>query len=218
MTQIPKLITIIWIGDETKRPDDCIQSWRSRHPGYEFRVLGNDDYKTRDWKLKPHMDIMWNAELCGVADLMRWEILASEGGITVDADSFALQSLPQWLHECESFCASENEVLRNGMVTNAFVGSRPGNPFFGSLVDKLSQTTEVLYRQRSMFHRRKLLPAWKSVGPRALTRHLIDTKYEDMTVLPSHFFTPSHFDGFEYNGGGPIYARQLFASTIGNAR
>ena len=40
---IPKLFHFIWVGDDGKRPDNCIRTWIDRHPGWEFRLWGNDE-------------------------------------------------------------------------------------------------------------------------------------------------------------------------------
>ncbi len=45
----------IWVGDESKRPDNFIDSWRSRHPGFEIRVWGNKDLEQGDWVLAKHI-------------------------------------------------------------------------------------------------------------------------------------------------------------------
>ena len=212
--QIPTTINIIWIGDDAKRPDYCIDTWRHHHPDYEFRIWGNQEYSERKWKLQSAMDKMWKLELCGVADLMRWEILADEGGIAVDADSICEQPLPAWLHSCTAFVSSENEVVAPGLLTPAFMGTVPRNLFFERLVHKIQTSPKMLYR-RKWYGKKKWLRAYQSVGPCFLTEQLKKSGYPSMTVLPSHFFSPDHHTGFKYSGSGPVYARQLFGSTIG---
>jgi mannosyltransferase OCH1-like enzyme len=212
--KIPKLLHIVWIGDESKRPDGCIASWRNHHPDWDFRLWGNSEYEGRKWRLRSLMDEMWQFELAGVTDLMRWEILSEEGGITVDADSECLERLPDWLLTCEAFCSAANEVAAPGRLTNAFMGSKPRNSFFSAIVEYLLNKTDPLYKKHRFFFRKRI-PAWKAVGPMVLTRQLSEQRYTGMTVLPSHFFTPRHMSGVEYSGGGPVYARQLYGSTFG---
>ena len=89
---IPKKLHFVWVGDESKRPDNCINTWRHYHPDWEIKVWGNEEYQG-EWVNKAHMEQMWPRELNGVADMMRYEILFNEGGITLDADSICLQSL-----------------------------------------------------------------------------------------------------------------------------
>jgi hypothetical protein len=37
---IPRIIHVIWIGDERKRQDHNIATWRDNHPAWEFRLWG----------------------------------------------------------------------------------------------------------------------------------------------------------------------------------
>lgn len=37
---IPSKLHMIWVGDEAKRPDSCIETWRQNHPAWEFRLWG----------------------------------------------------------------------------------------------------------------------------------------------------------------------------------
>jgi mannosyltransferase OCH1-like enzyme len=40
---IPKKLHFVWIGDESKRPDNCIQSWVKLNPDYEIIIWGNTE-------------------------------------------------------------------------------------------------------------------------------------------------------------------------------
>ena len=35
---IPKKLHIIWVGDESKRPDNCIQTWIDKNPAWTVRA------------------------------------------------------------------------------------------------------------------------------------------------------------------------------------
>ena len=48
---IPKIIHIVWIGDETKRPDRWIKTWADMNPAYELRVWGNAAVQSQRWIL-----------------------------------------------------------------------------------------------------------------------------------------------------------------------
>ena len=72
---IPKKLHFIWVGDETKRPDNCVDTWRSRNPDYEIKIWGNASLVEHAWINAKHMRAMSSRELNGVADMMRWEIL-----------------------------------------------------------------------------------------------------------------------------------------------
>ena len=100
---IPKTLHIIWVGDDRKRPDNCIRTWVERNPGWTVTLWGNDDLANYGWYNARHMREMAPLELNGVADLMRWEILYNEGGFVVDADSSCTRPLDDWLLESEAF-------------------------------------------------------------------------------------------------------------------
>ena len=200
---IPKTLHFIWVGDESKRPNRCIQSWRDQHPGWEVVVWGNAELQARPWLNRAHIDAMAAREWAGVADMMRWEILFDLGGIVVDADSFCLQPLPEWLLECEAFACWENELLRPGLISNGTFGSRGRTPFLAALINDIRMEATVIDRM-----------AWETVGPLRLTQTWKKFGYSNLTLLPSHFFIPRHFTGAEYTGGGPVYAQQEWGSTL----
>jgi mannosyltransferase OCH1-like enzyme len=199
---IPKLLHIIWVGDETRRPDNCIETWRRHNPDWELRVWGNDALASYGWVNSSHMRQMAQREMNGVADLMRWEILYHEGGFVVDADSVAMRPLAHWLFECESFACWENEIVRPGLIAAGYVASVPENPLIGQIVLDLQAQASVVNDM-----------AWKTVGPQRLTDTYFRHQGRGMTVWPSHFFIPEHFSGLRYEGSGHVFARQEWAST-----
>lgn len=200
---IPKKLHFIWVGDETKRPNRCLQSWRDHHPDWTLRLWGNEELAAKAWRNRAHIDAMATREWAGVADMMRWEILFEEGGIVVEADSTCVRPLPDWLLECEAFACWEHELARPGLISNGTFGSVAWTPFLATLIDDIHQEATVIDRM-----------AWESVGPLRLTNTWKETRYQNLTLLPSHFFLPRHFTGAEYNGSGPVYARQEWGSTL----
>lgn len=211
--QIPKILHFVWVGDESKRPDDCINSWKAHHPDWEIKIWGNDEYHNRQWRLKSHMQTMWDHELNGVADMMRYEILLEHGGIALDADSICIKPLPEWILECEAVAATENGLFRTPLIACGFQGTKPRNPFYEALVRNLETNPDALYRRHFGF-RSKLRPAWKTVGPRYLTQTYHQEVYANLTILPGHFFYPVvGKEGYSYEGGGPVFAFQLWGAT-----
>lgn len=200
---IPKTLHIIWVGDESKRPDNCIATWRRNNPNWRLRVWGNTELATYGWINADHMRQMATRELNGVADLMRWEILYNEGGFVVDADSICLRSLPDWLLEGEAFACWENEIVRPNLIAAGYVASIPENPFIGQIVLDIKSAESVVHDK-----------AWKTVGPVRLTENFYRYRGSNMTVHPSHYFIPEHFSGQRYEGHGLVFARQEWATTL----
>jgi mannosyltransferase OCH1-like enzyme len=199
---IPKTIHIIWVGDESRRPDNCIDTWRHRNPNWSLRVWGNDELAHYGWVNARHMKAMASRELNGVADMMRWEILYNEGGFVVDADSVCVHSLDDWLFDAAAVACWENEIARPGLIAAGYVAAHAGNPFIGQIVLDIQSEPTVTDRL-----------AWETVGPLRLTRSHAKYRYTGLTVWPSHFFMPQHFTGIRYEGGGTVYAHQEWAST-----
>ena len=200
--RIPKNLHFIWVGDESKRPDNCIQSWIDYHPDWTIKLWGNDDLATRSWINAKHMRAMSRHELNGVADMMRWEILYAEGGIVIDADSICIRKLDDDLLDCQAFACWENEIARPGLIAAGYFGSIPENPFIGQIIEDISKELDVTTDM-----------AWKTVGPLRLTDSYRRYQYQDLNIYPSHYFIPEHFSGVVYKGAGRIYARQLWGST-----
>jgi mannosyltransferase OCH1-like enzyme len=145
---------------------------------------------------------MSKRELNGVADMMRWEILYNEGGFVVDADSVCLRPLDDALLDCEAFACWESEIARPGLIAAGYFACAAENPFVGQIVIDINQAETVVNDM-----------AWKTVGPMRLTESYRRYAYHGLNILPSHLFIPEHFSGVRYQGPGPVYAHQEWAST-----
>ncbi|HXY05091.1 MAG TPA: glycosyltransferase [Burkholderiaceae bacterium] len=200
---IPKTLHIIWIGDESKRPNNCIQTWIEKNPAWQIKIWDNQALASHGWINGEHMRVMARRELNGVADMMRWEILYNEGGFVVDADSICVRSLDDWLLAADAFACWENEIARPGLIAAGYVASIPQNPFFGQIIIDIRAEASVVDKM-----------AWETVGPMRLTVSHRKYRYSNLTILPSHLFIPRHFTGISYTGSGPVYAKQEWGSTL----
>jgi hypothetical protein len=149
---------------------------------------------------------------------MRYEILYREGGVYVDADSYSIRPLDEWLLKAEMFACWENTLAqgRARLVSNAFLGSVPGNPFLRYLIDTIGRRNDQFKRWSWSRMRFVRMGAWKSVGPYRLTKCIYGYQgkgYLDITILPSHMFCPNHYRGERYSGSGLVYADHQWAST-----
>jgi mannosyltransferase OCH1-like enzyme len=201
MIRIPKILHFVWVGNEALRPNNCIDSWRRLNPDYKVIVWGNDLFAQTPWYNIEHIHDMIPRELNGVADMMRYEILYHHGGIALDADSFCVRALEDWLIEPTEFACWESEVYRPGLIGCNAIGSIPGSPFIGQIIQDISNEKTVIHDM-----------AWKTVGPLRITNAWNKYKFP-LTIYPSHYFSPNHFAGTEYAGNGPVFAKQLWGST-----
>lgn len=202
---IPKTFHFIWVGDESKRPDNCIDTWRAAHPAWDFHLWGNAELEARGWINAVHMARMREREWNGVADMMRWEILHEHGGIVFDADSICVQPLDDWLLDCEAFACWESEIARPGLIAAGYFGCTAGNPFVKQIIDEIAAAPTVTDAM-----------AWQTVGPQRLTDAYREHRYTPLRIYPSHYFIPRHFTGITYEGADKVYAHQLWGSTLGS--
>lgn len=201
-TAIPKTLHFIWVGDESKRPDNCIDTWRALNPDWEIKLWGNASLAETEWVNGAHMAEMAKRELNGVADMMRWEILYNEGGVVVDADSICVRPLDDSLLDCEAFACWESEMARPGLIAAGYFGAHRENPFVGQIILDIRDEPTVCNDM-----------AWKTVGPQRLTDSYRKYHYHPLRIYPSHYFIPEHFSGVAYEGDGPVYAHQFWGST-----
>lgn len=215
--QIPRKLHMIWVGNDNRMPRDGIESWRTAHPDWTFRLWTDRELYSHGWQNAAHIatfvrERKWPA----VADLMRYEILHREGGVYVDADSHCLRPLDDWLLENEMFACWVDTLEKRKLINNAFLGSVPRNPFLAFVIEEARRKRDVLTRwswSRLAFVK---MGAWRSVGPHHLTRCVDRYQgrgYANITVLPSHMFSPNHFRGRVYEGNGVVYADHCWATT-----
>jgi mannosyltransferase OCH1-like enzyme len=220
LSNTPKKLHLIWVGNANRCPAKCIQSWRDNHPDWRFKLWTDKDMRETDWinavQLRSFAEAgHWSA----VADLMRYEILYREGGVHADADSFSVRPLEDWFLRCEMFACWENTLAqgRARLVSNAFLGSVPGNPFLRYLIDTIGKRKNQFQRWSWSRMRYVRMGAWKSVGPYRLTKCIYDYNegkgYHGISILPSHMFCPNHYRGKLYSGHGLVYADHQWAST-----
>ena len=199
---IPKVIHMVWVGDEAKRPSDLIQTWVDKNPDWHVKVWGNKEFKEREWVNKAHMRAVWDTKLCGVADMMRYEILYEEGGFCIDADSICELPLDDSLFTSDITLFYENELIRPGLIANGYIAATPKNDFFRRISEKIKGNPDV-----------PAYEAWVATGPIVLTAAVQEQSPANLKILPSHLFMPEHHTGHTYKGDGKIYGRQHWSST-----
>ena len=201
---IPKKLHFVWIGDESKMPVKCIDTWRDKNPDYEVKVWGNDslkDYVWHNWdKLS---DMLHKKDYAGASDIMRYQILYQHGGIYLDADSYCIKPLEDWLLNCEAFASWEQELMRNNLIANGFIGGIPRAETWKMCMDAVA--TKDCAEQKL---------AWMITGPILLTDVFFKGQ-ANLTVYPSHFFMPEHHSGYVSKVTGHHFASHLWGSDIG---
>lgn len=195
--RIPKIIHFVNTGDENLAFEKRIDTWRERHPDATVRIWDRDTISEIPWFNAHHIHEMAAHDMAAAVDLIRWEILFREGGISPDIGSTCLNTLPDWILECEMFAGWENEIIAPGLISTAVVGSVAANPFLLRLIQDIGRHPSLIGRA-----------AREATGTLALTDAHRRYRYSNLTVLPSHFFAPRHHSGTAYVGNGPVFADQ----------
>lgn len=201
---IPKILHFIWIGDESKIPLDCINTWITKNPTYNSHIWTNESVSQNFWvNAKQLHEMLDKKDYAGAADIMRYEILYNEGGIYIDADSVCLKPLEDWLLNCEAFASWEQEHMRNNLISNGFLGGVKGAEVWKICIDEVS--TKDCTEQRL---------AWQITGPLMMS-DVFFKKQPNLTVYPSHFFMPRHHTGYESKVTGHRFADHIWGSDTG---
>lgn len=202
---IPKIIHQLWIGDAPP-PTSMMNTWRDKHPECEYIRWSEDEIVKRGLPLSCVHRINEMEEICGKADIIRWEILYHYGGVFIDADSICIEPIDQLFKEGKSFASYENEACREGLVAVGTMAFTPKHPLVRECIEWIQNNDCSVNRTKKR--------AWMLTGPVLLTAMINTNKYKDVLIHPSYYFLPQHFsDTPEYTGHGKVYAHQEWGST-----
>jgi predicted nuclease with TOPRIM domain len=196
---IPKIIHQLWIGPYPM-PSNLMKTWKNKNPDYEYILWNESEIKKRGFQFKCYKKIFNMKEICGKADIMRWEILCKYGGIFIDADSICIEPLDDSIINNTAFASYENEKNRGTLVANGTMGFIPNHPL---CIDAIKNILTNNINNK----------AWITVGPGLLTKLIESGKYSDIKIYPSYYFIPIHYEGLTYLGHRKVYAHQEWGST-----
>jgi mannosyltransferase OCH1-like enzyme len=197
---IPKIIHQIWLGDQSKRPQQFIDTWKRMNPTWEHRLWTEENMPPSF--IKRHFDSC--PSLAGKADILRYQLLWEHGGFFIDADAECLNPLDDFFVDNEAFCCWENEYVRAGLMSNGYMASVPRNQILWEMLNTIAQRPDMNYEP---------LETWRITGPMLLTNTVCNHRYNRMTIYPSHYFIPRHYSGLQYQGKDKIYAMQYWGTT-----
>lgn len=206
---IPKKIHQIWLGDQKKRPQILINSWKYKNPDWDHFLWTEENIP--EIVNKKQFDA--TNEYPGKADILRYELLYYFGGIFIDADSECVKPLNNLnINEYDLVCCYENEILCENLCSNGYLASKRKSKYIRDIIAKINNYTPSFLNQLPE------LSSWKYLGPVLLTEILNRRNYYDekINILPSHIFIPKHHTGLEHYDDSEIYAKQYWGSTINN--
>lgn len=200
-----KTLHCIWIGDETKRPDKWIKTWKDKHPGWEYILWDNEALIARDWHNKELLQsYLSEGRYPVVADIMRYQILYEYGGFMHPADSVCLEPTDELFTDYDSYAVYENETVRPGLISPLY-GAEKGSTFAYELMTNLPKVAPKAKDGRNK-------APWQVTGNLYMQKMYAKTK-ANVKVFPSYTFTPIHYTGETYKGNDKVYAVQMWGTT-----
>lgn len=169
--QIPRQIHYCWYGGSplSSLSQRCLQTWRDIMPGYEIRRWDenaldlNSPYVAAAYKLK---------KFAFVADYMRLRILYDIGGIYLDTDIEAVQSMDELLPLSLFF-----GLQSPGSVGVSVIGGAKGHPFLRLLMEALDK--------EAMTGKLTFQPL-----PELVTELVASRGHQDLNIFPEDYFYP----------------------------
>ena len=205
MIHIPRIIHQIWIGNKVC-PINLINSVKEKHPEIEHILWTDDEIKKRNMTFVCQKQIDEIGAFCGMADIMRYEILYKYGGIYIDADSLCLESLDNFFFENTGFAVYENEKLRSGLIANGTLGFVKQHPILKDMIEHIKNNEVSILKTGKQ--------PWQTTGPLLLTTKYNTGLYNDIKIYPSYYFYPIHQTGSIYDGHKKVYFNQIWGSTF----
>lgn len=194
---IPKILHQIWIGDEKKMPRDHMETWKTLHPTWEYKLwteseiaefnLTNINTYNRYYK-----DKCYN----GCANILRVEIINQFGGIYVDADSVCTNPMDDLTFL--DFFAVYSPNIKN-RVGNAFFGTTKEHPALKMYIDEISKLKTI--------H-----PSWSTTGGTLWGKVIKKLNIVDK-ILPSYSFYDKSLRGKDVEVIGKNYGTHYWGTT-----
>jgi len=195
---IPKIIHQIWIGDQSQRPIECMETIKRDNPDCEYKLWTEKELKKLKISKKLELKLKCMSEICGKCDIYRYLILKEHGGIYIDADTVSVEPLDEFFFKTSGI-AFENELCRRDLLAVGFLAFPPNHPLMTDCITHI-ETNPIKS------------PAWVTTGNYMLTNIVKEKRYH-MNFYPSYYFYPEHHTEQKYNGHGKVYLSQLWGST-----
>ena len=204
-----KKMTHIWIGPH-QPPLHWMDSWRQKHPQWDYSIFTDDMLKARTWHNQHLIDKYYQMGVwAGVADLIRYELLYEQGGFLPPADSMCLHNMDELFTSPTDWAYTVFENDRDPHIAPNWISPvqacNPGNTFVKLLIDTLHELPVDELDPKP----------WKSTGNGWLSQFVPDAKKHKLMIWPSHYTIPTHYSvrSTPYIGNDKIYAKQMWGST-----
>jgi len=124
---------------------------KRNNPDYEYRLWTDHDNRRLIEDLYPWFLSTYDSYAHGIerVDAVRYFILYTYGGVYIDLDMECLKPIDSLFREGELFFSLEaGPLIRNQVVSNAFMAANKGNLFFHHIITHLEsfKTQDITYR------------------------------------------------------------------------
>jgi hypothetical protein len=188
---IPRTLHQLWIGRPVpEHIAEYMQTWRDRHPDWEYRLWTEKELGELPMVNRWLYDNACRFALPGRceqfrSDIARYEILATHGGVYIDADFECLRPIDPLLRSplVHAFSAWEEDQK---WINLAVYGTEPNHQFVHDL--RLGLTAHV---KRLTLNGTRPNTGSRLSGPRYLTRVWERNSYDPgLVVYPREWFYP----------------------------
>jgi|688.fasta_scaffold82286_4 mannosyltransferase OCH1-like enzyme len=204
---IPPIIHQTWKNERIPhRYRSFVDSWRTHHPGWEWRLWTDKDNLQFVSSQYPSLLDLYTSFPLNIqrVDFIRYLILRTHGGVYVDLDLECIRNVEPLLHSRDCIFSFEHadHAKQHGVpfiVSNAFMASTPGHQFFDTIISEVHA-----YNSK---HLKADVMVLESTGPLMLTRLLRDLPVdESVCVLDSVHFFPLSLSAADQSRGYDLSA------------
>lgn len=189
MIQIPHIFHQTWKTSDI--PDEwqaCVQSWRTHHPHWQYILWTDEDSRKFIQDHYPDFLKFYDSYSYNIqrADVIRYFVLYTYGGVYVDLDLECLQPIDHLLAQ-HTFVAGYEPPLHaqwlgeKGMICNAFMASTAGHRLLAAVLQSLKT-----FNPKITFHTQVL----ETTGPLMLTQVVKQYPFDDIVLLDDHILYP----------------------------
>lgn len=199
-----RIIHQCWVGPNPM-PQDWMQTWKNKHPSWEFILWDNNRVRDYPFVNKDKIDDLIERGLYhGAADIIRYEALYNYGGFAAEADAVCVNPIDELMDIKEDcFTSWVQEKKGKSIMTNLlslFLGASKGCRLMNEAILGLRMRTK------------KIKEPWLSTGNLFFTQLVNNLSYP-IKIYPSYYFSPTHYNGKRYEGTDKIYSEHYWGTT-----
>jgi mannosyltransferase OCH1-like enzyme len=143
MQKIPKKIHFVWIGDSelTEKSICYINKFKKMYDDYEVKIWNDSDVLNENIIPESLIDYYFNTSLLPAfkADILRYLIINTHGGLYFDIDFEPLKKLPDCFLNFEFLGGIQN----NGEVAIGFFAGSKHNRLLNEVINNIPQSIET---------------------------------------------------------------------------